>query len=124
MGPRSTWGGQESGRAEQELQAQKSAQQTTAQQECAVSAPVATVNQLQGPHVLRLVWDRKPLAKLWYLPRLEAGSTDTDEGTGTVICALWVPKKRTLQSAECSAQTPPRSRCRQSTRSRLVAVAE
>lgn len=71
------------------------------------------MNQLQGPHVLSLVWDRKPLAKLWYLPRLEAGSTDTDEGTGTVICALWVPQKRRLQehrmqTAESAAPAPPR----------------
>lgn len=69
MGPWSTftWGReQESGRAEgrwqerRELQAQESAQH---KQQCAVSSLVANENQLQGPHVLRLVWDRKPLVK-------------------------------------------------------------
>lgn len=101
-------GGQESGRTRAEQRSSKLRNQHSrphSTQQCAVSALVATVNQLQGPHVLRLVWDRKPLAKLWYLPRLEAGSTDTDEGTGTVICALWVPKKRRLQAAECRAQS-------------------
>lgn len=93
--------------------------------QCAVSAPVASVNQLQGPHGLSLVWDRKPLAKLWYLPRLEAGSTDTDEGTGHRNLRTVGPpekpetrnQKRRLQSVQSSVQsadpTPPLS-CRQS----------
>lgn len=54
-------GGQRAdGREKRELQAQESAQH---EQQCAVSSLVANENQLQGPHVLRLVWDRKPLVK-------------------------------------------------------------
>lgn len=110
MGPRSgwTWGGEKvgGGRGQsRELQAQKPAQHTRS---APFLSPVATVNQLQGPHVLSLDWDRKPLAKLWYLPRLEARSTDTDEGTGHRNLRTVGPQKRRLQSAELQRLHPAR----------------
>lgn len=120
VGPRSTWGRRESGRARAEKRAPSSEISTadhTRTQQCAVSAPVASVNQLQGPHGLSLVWDRKPLAKLWYLPRLEAGSTDTDEGTGHHnLRTVGPPEIRETEAAECRAQRadPTPLSCRQS----------
>lgn len=50
----------EGGGQSRELQAQKPAQ---AARRAPFLSLVASVNQLQGPHVLRLDWDRKPLAK-------------------------------------------------------------
>lgn len=69
VGPWSTWGRQESGRARTEQRAPSSEISTADHSHTAQpsSAPflnlVTNVNQLQGPHVLSLDWDRKPLAK-------------------------------------------------------------
>lgn len=122
-------GEKESGRARAEQKSSKLRSQHgtgTPQQQCAVSAPVATVNQLQGPHVLRLDWDRKPLAEA--VVPTKVGSREYGYGSGPGHRNLRTVGPPKTVAAECrcadsraqssSVQTPPRSRAGR------VAVAE
>jgi hypothetical protein len=102
--------GSESGRASGRAKRAPSSETSTTARSAPFLSPVATVNQLQGPHVFRLgclgwlVWDRKPLAKA--VVPTKVGSREYGYGRGhaqgTVICALWVPQK--TEAAEVSAE--------------------
>ena len=83
VGPWSTWGKGRTWEGEGRAESSKLRSQHdtgTAQQQCAVSALVATVNQLQGPHVLKLDWDRKPLAKAVEPTKVGSREYGHDEG--------------------------------------------